>query len=155
MGSLAQSNSKESDWAQFFIKHRLEPQVKMAVDSGFTFSSSFDHIYKILDKEVPKAPPALIHGDLWSGNFMVDANDSPVLIDPAAYFGHRETDIAMTTLFGGFSSSFYDFYNSAFPLESDWQERIGLHNLYPLLVHVNLFGSGYVNQVNQVLRKFK
>ena len=155
MGSLQQSNTREFTWADFFVNHRLEPQVKMAVDAGFSFDRSFDHIFKLLKTEVPEESPSLIHGDLWSGNFMVDSSNAPVLIDPAAYYGHRESDIAMTTLFGGFSSNFYEFYNKAFPMESGWQERLPLHNLYPLLVHVNLFGSGYVNQVNQILRNFK
>ncbi|MFZ6051808.1 fructosamine kinase family protein [Halocola ammonii] len=155
MGSLRQSNTWESSWAEFFIKHRIEPQVRMAVDAGFTFSSSFDHIYNLLQTEVPEESPSLIHGDLWSGNFIVDSTNAPVLIDPATYFGHRESDIAMTTLFGGFSAAFYESYNNSFAMESGWQERLPLHNLYPLLVHVNLFGSGYVNQVNQILRNFK
>lgn len=154
MGALHQSNAPSKSWSQFFIENRLEPQLKMAVDSGFTFKSGFDKIYKVVESEVPVEKPALVHGDLWSGNFIATPDQKPVLIDPAAYFGHREVDVAMSTLFGGFHSDFYSSYNSQFPMEQGWQSRLDLHNLYPLLIHVNLFGSGYVSQVDQILRKF-
>ena len=98
--------------------------------------------------------PSLLHGDLWSGNFMVTADGLPCLIDPAVYYGHREADIAMTQLFGGFQPEFYQAYNRAWPMEKDWQKRLDIFNLYPLLVHVNLFGGGYASQVLRIIRQF-
>jgi protein-ribulosamine 3-kinase len=96
----------------------------------------------------------LLHGDLWSGNFLCGHNGDPVLIDPAVYFGHREMDIAMTKLFGGFDDTFYTAYNEERPMEGGWEERVDPCNLYPLLVHVNLFGGGYAAQVQQILKRF-
>ena len=98
--------------------------------------------------------PALIHGDLWSGNIIVNHNGMPCLIDPAVYYGHRESDIAMTRLFGGFPNLFYEAYNDEFPMNKGWEERIEIHQLYPLLVHVNLFGQSYVPQVRRIIRRF-
>jgi fructosamine-3-kinase len=92
-----------------------------------------------------------LHGDLWSGNFLVKGGDTPILIDPAIYYGNREMDIAMSKLFGGFNSDFYFAYNESYPLENGWEERIQICNLYPLLVHVNLFGGAYINQVKNIL----
>ena len=85
---------------------------------------------------------------------MVDISGAPVLVDPAVYYGSREIDIAMSKLFGGFSNQFYESYNEKFPLEKDWQSRVDIWNLYPLLVHANLFGDSYLNQVNSILKKF-
>jgi len=157
IGSLKQVNSPASDWPTFFIHQRLEPQLKMArdarrVEAGVSFR--FERLFAKLDRLFPKEPPAMLHGDLWSGNFLCDANAQPVLIDPAVYYGHREMDIAMTRLFGGFDDAFHAAYNDAWPMERGWEERIDLCNLYPLLVHVNLFGGGYVAQVEAVLRRF-
>lgn len=157
IGSLKQVNTPEADWPAFFIKHRLEPQLRMArdrrrVEAGMSFR--FERLFARLDRLFPAEPPALLHGDLWSGNFLCDAEGRPVLIDPAVYFGHREMDLAMTRLFGGFDAAFHSAYHSERPLERGWEERIDLCYLYPLLVHVNLFGGGYVQQVEAVLRRF-
>jgi len=103
---------------------------------------------------LPHEPPSLLHGDLWSGNVMAGLSEEPVLVDPAVYFGNREIEIAFTTLFGGFDSLFYEAYQESFPLEKNFEERIDLYNLYPLLVHVNLFGGGYSNSVWTILRRF-
>lgn len=157
IGSLRQTNTPASEWPAFFIHQRLEPQLKMAsdarrVESGTSFR--FERLFAKLDKLFPPEPPALLHGDLWSGNFLCDASGQPVLIDPAVYYGHREMDIAMTKLFGGFDSGFYAAYNDSWQLERGWEERMDLCNLYPLLVHVNLFGGGYAAQVEAALRRF-
>jgi fructosamine-3-kinase len=157
IGSLPQSNRQHKKWNDFFILERLEPQIKLARDSGKignSISQKFNKLFSQLEKIFPEEKPSLLHGDLWSGNYMIGSKGQPVIIDPAVYYGHREMDLAMTKLFGGFSSSFYEAYNEEFPLEEDWQKRIDICNLYPLMVHVNLFGGSYVMQVESILRKF-
>lgn len=157
IGSLFQSNTKHDRWAVFFQVERLEKQVKLARDKGrigTTFAHSFDNFYRVLPDIFPEEPPALIHGDLWGGNYMVDSIGHAVLIDPAVYYGHREMDLGMSQLFGGFSREFYDAYDRFYPLEKGWEERLDYCNLYPLMVHVNLFGGAYLNSVQSILRKF-
>jgi protein-ribulosamine 3-kinase len=157
IGSLEQSNKMHPDFFNFFISERIDPQLKMARNKG-AFNQSdmrhFDSLFKLLPEIIPVEKPALIHGDLWSGNFMVSRDGSPCLVDPAVYYGHREADIAMTQLFGGFKPEFYHAYNQAWPMEKDWQKRMEIFNLYPLLVHVNLFGGSYARQVLQIIRQF-
>jgi len=157
IGSLPQANSQCDDWVDFYIQMRLEPQIRLAHNNAradASLSRSFDRLFQRLVRLFPVEPPSLLHGDLWSGNLMCDNNQKPVLIDPAVYYGHREMDLAMTALFGGFHQDFYDAYNRAWPLEQGWEERVGLCNLYPLMVHVNLFGGSYLSQVNQILKRF-
>jgi fructosamine-3-kinase len=96
-----------------------------------------------------------LHGDLWSGNFMCDQNSKPVLIDPAVYFGHRSMDLAMTTLFAGFEKPFYESYNYHFLLPNNYNEQLDICNLYPLLIHLNLFGQSYLQPIGQTLKKFE
>jgi fructosamine-3-kinase len=153
IGSLKQSNNIHSSWASFFIEERLEPQVQMANLSP-DVEKMFNKLYTRLDEIVPAEVPALLHGDLWSGNYMTSARGEPTLIDPAVYYGHREMDIGMTKLFGGFDERFYTSYNAVFPMESGWESRMDICNLYPLMVHVNLFGGAYLSQVNAILDKF-
>ena len=100
----------------------------------------------------PPEPPALLHGDLWSGNFMVAANGLAAIYDPAVYFGHREMDIGMTKLFGGFTAPFYQAYNEIFPMEKNWMQRVPLTQLYPLLVHALLFGGGYISNCRHLIK---
>jgi len=157
IGSLPQANNPHSSWADFFIEERLKPQLGMAakrslVDKGIL--SDFQRLFSKLERLVPDEAPALLHGDLWSGNFMTNEHSQPVLIDPAAHFGHRETEIAFTRLFGGFDTEFYRSYQRRYPLVPGFEERIELHNLYPLLVHVNLFGASYLSGVLQTLKRF-
>jgi fructosamine-3-kinase len=157
IGSLPQSNNSHNNWTDFFIKKRLTPQLKMATDAGLAgreMISGMERLYTKLDEIFPKEPPSLIHGDLWSGNFMVDNRGEAALIDPAVYYGHREMDIGMSKLFGGFSGEFYHAYNEVYPLAPGWESRVEICNLYPLLVHVNLFGGGYVGSVEGILRRF-
>jgi len=147
IGSLPQQNNESSNWHEFFIRFRIQPQLSMAVDKAYLHKNDIQSFHKLFTKLphlIPAEAPCLLHGDLWSGNFLCSYKALPVLIDPAVYYGHREMDIAMTRLFGGFHPDFYYAYHEAFPLENDWEKRIDLCNLYPLLVHVNLFGGGYV-----------
>ncbi len=157
MGSLYQHNNFHDDWTEFFIEERLERQLKLARDhnkAGRSETAGFERLYRRLNELIPATKPSLIHGDLWSGNFMVNSEGRACLIDPAVYYGHPETDLAMSTLFGGFSEKFYDAYNTYHPLEKGWRDRMDIYNLYPLMVHVNLFGGGYLGSVQRILRRF-
>lgn len=153
IGKLPQINHSEKNAIDFYINQRLEPQFKMASDNGFRFDS-LDLFYSNISKEIPKEPPSLIHGDLWSGNFLVSDLDEPTLIDPAVAYASREMDLAMMKLFGGFPSELFSSYNEMFPLTENWKDRISLWQLYYLLVHLNLFGSGYFHQVHSIVKKY-
>lgn len=157
IGSLPQSNNEHQDWATFFSEERIKPQLKMAVNAGKmdpSVSNHWDRMSAKLDDLLPKTTPRLIHGDLWSGNYLYDSNGRAVLIDPAVYYGHPEMDLAFSKMFGGFSPEFYSGYESVSPLENGFEERVPIYNLYPLLVHVNLFGGHYITQAESVLGKF-
>lgn len=157
IGSLPQSNSWKKNGIDFFIEERLMPQCKQAYDKKYfdrTILKHFESLYNKLPEILPAEKPALLHGDLWNGNFLITTDGLPCLIDPSEYFGFREQDIAMTKLFGGFDNNFYNGYNSAFAMEKGWQHRIDIFNLYPLLVHVNLFGQAYIGQVNSIIKKY-
>ena len=157
IGSLPQSNRKHDKWPDFFREERLEKQVKMARDKGQIGTEivrAFERFYLKLPELFPEEPPTLIHGDLWGGNYMVGEKGEPVIIDPAVYYGHREMDLGMSQLFGGFDRMFYEAYERHYPLEKGWQQRMDYCNLYPLMVHVNLFGSGYVGSVRAIIEKF-
>jgi fructosamine-3-kinase len=157
MGAIPQSNRHHNTWPEFFAMERLEPMVHMARDNGY-FSrntvSAFERLFMRLGQIFPEEPPALIHGDLWTGNHMVDREGNACIIDPAVHYGHREMDIAMSRLFGSFAAEFYEAYHTEYPLENGWIERVDVCNLYPLLVHVNLFGEGYVGSVERIVRRF-
>ena len=130
----------------------------MAIDTRELPSSihrSFEKLFAKLNEIFPAEKPSLLHGDLWSGNFMTGTDGSVKLIDPAVYFGFREMDLAMSKLFGGFDSSFYKFYHEEFPLENGLEKRVDICNLYPLLVHVNLFGGHYANEVDAIVSRFR
>jgi protein-ribulosamine 3-kinase len=157
IGSLPQHNSPQNDWVSFFVHQRLGAQIKIAVDKKLLDNTTIDRFDKLIAKLpslLPECQPSLLHGDLWSGNVITSAEGFPCLIDPAVYFGHREIEVAFTKLFGGFPMEFYKAYDSCYPLEEKFETRIDLYNLYPLLVHANLFGGGYVSQVISVLRRF-
>jgi protein-ribulosamine 3-kinase len=157
IGSLKQINTRHQKWNDFFAAERLEPQLKMALDDrklNPAVIRKFEKLYKKLAELLPEEKPSLIHGDLWSGNYIPTENNSPCIFDPAVYYGHREMDIAMSKLFGGFSEDFYNNYNDAFPMEKNWEQRMDIYNIYPLMVHVNLFSGSYVKQVEQIINKF-
>lgn len=157
IGSLAQGNQWTENWYNFYAEQRLLPLFHKAFDSGCfnkSDSNNLDRVLLKLPEIIPSEKPALIHGDLWSGNYLIDDNGAPCLIDPAVYYGHRETELAFMQLFGGFDASLYENYHSIFPIESGFQERKDLHQLYPLLVHSVLFGGHYVQQVKGVLNKW-
>ncbi|MEP5047336.1 MAG: fructosamine kinase family protein, partial [Balneola sp.] len=157
IGKLPQRNHQRQNWADFFVSERIEPQIKVGIQTG-KFESDLIPIVDVLHKTVqdlfPNEQPALLHGDLWSGNYMFTKSGAASIYDPAVYYGHREMDIAMTRLFGGFSSDFYEGYNSEYPLSDGFEDRIELYNLYPVLVHANLFGGGYVRRANEILRQY-
>lgn len=158
IGSLAQDNTPAATWSEFYATRRLLPQVRMAMDGGRMpreWMASWERLAASLDDIVgPAEPPARLHGDLWGGNLHADAAGNPVLIDPAVYGGHREVDLAMLALFGGVSERMYDAYDEVSPLAPGWGSRVPLYQLYPLLVHVNLFGSSYLGAVERALRRY-
>jgi protein-ribulosamine 3-kinase len=157
IGSLPQDNTPAADWVDFFIQRRLEPQIRSAIDAGLIDSSTLGHfrrLYPRLPDFFPVEPPALLHGDLWSGNFLCDTAGQPVLIDPAVYFGHRHMDLALTTLFGGFEPAFYEAYNDIYPFPKNYLQQWEIANLYPLLIHLNLFGLSYKGNILHTIRRF-
>ena len=157
IGSLLQSNTSCNFWTDFFINQRLDKQLALAFDSKMLNKAvlkNFENLYRRLPDIFPEEPPALLHGDLWRGNYIPGEKGEACIIDPAVYYGHREMDLAMSKLFGGFSSAFYQGYHNSFPLENDWQNRVEICNLYPLLVHLNLFGEGYLSSIQTVIRRF-
>lgn len=157
IGRLCQKNEPKDSWPTFFSECRLRPQVGLALYNGLISSAmaeKFEPLYQKLPDLFPAESPALLHGDLWSGNVHTGPDGHAWLIDPAVYFGHREMELAFTRLFGGFDEAFYQSYQAAFPLQPGWQDRVELCNLYPLLVHVNLFGSSYLAGVERTLNRF-
>lgn len=158
IGSLEQYNRPCNTWKEFFATQRLDPQIKMAIDGSkmpLSIIKKFERFYQRIDEIMPTEQPALLHGDLWSGNVISNEKGEAVFIDPAVYYGHREAELAFTTMFGGFAQEFYQAYQSAWPLTAGFMGRLDYYNLYPLLVHVNLFGGGYLNEVLQIIKKFK
>ncbi len=156
-GRTRQINSMESDGLQFFGRHRLGYQADMALSQRLIDITERRAIERLIDKLpqlIPQQPPALIHGDLWSGNHLCGKDGMPVLIDPAAHRGFAEAEIAMTRLFGGFPAAFYHAYLEINPLQPGWEERLPIYNLYHLLNHLNLFGSGYHQQVMGVVKRY-
>lgn len=158
IGRLPQPNTPEIDWLTFYREHRLRFQMTLARKNGYLPVEREKLLTKLLDKLPDLLPvevnPSLLHGDLWGGNYAALTDGTPVIYDPAVYYGHREVEIAFTELFGGFSSRFYAAYNAAYPLEPGYQERKALYQLYPILVHLNLFGGSYGAQADQIAQKY-
>lgn len=155
IGATPQINSETDRWSDFWRNHRLGYQLALARQNGYgsVVERKGERVLADLDRffsaYIPR--PALVHGDLWSGNFAALPDGKPVLYDPAVYYGDRETDIAMTELFGGFGASFYAAYRDDYPLDEGYQTRKHLYNLYHVLNHLNLFGSGYRRQTEHLL----
>ena len=155
VGATPQHNTECDDWLEFWRTRRLGFQLQLAADNGYRgrLQSKGERLLAALPALLAghTPPAALLHGDLWSGNYGVDARGAPVIFDPALYYGDRETDLAMTELFGGFSPRFYQAYNEAYPLPAGYRLRKSLYNLYHVLNHLNLFGGGYLAQAEQML----
>jgi fructosamine-3-kinase len=159
IGSTPQLNGWEGSWVRFFREKRLAPQMALAEDRGMMTPERRQRMIKLVERlenwlDEDESHPSLLHGDLWSGNVMTTSEQEPVLVDPAVYYGNREAEIAFTELFGGFNPRFYAAYNEAWPLYPGYHDRKDLYNLYHLLNHMNLFGSGYCAQVDRVLWRY-
>lgn len=157
IGSLPQSNGRHSHWANFYREERLQPQVQMALQQNLLWpgaEAQLSRLYQRLPELCPDEPPALTHGDLWSGNFLMATDGTPVLIDPAVSYAHREMDLGMSLLFGGFAPAFYDAYERTYPTAPGFRERAGIYKLYYLLAHVNLFGRSYTAAVRDIVTRW-
>ncbi len=157
IGSTPQSNNWTVDGYEFFAQHRLGYQARLARERGLLDKKDLARVESLasrLSELVPEQPASLSHGDLWSGNATTDADGAPAIIDPATHYGWAEAELAMTTLFGAFSEAFYRAYEEVRPLDEGYQERYSIYNLYHLLNHLNLFGRGYLGQVQTILRRF-
>ena len=156
IGAGFQCNTPGNKWSEFFINRRLRPQFEKA--ASYWDADFRKCIERFLDKaerylEEPDRP-SLLHGDLWAGNYMIDTDGEPWLIDPAVYVGHREADLAMTELFGVFDRSFYDAYRESAGIDPYYSDRRDIYNLYHLLNHLNLFGGSYLYSVKSVVSRY-
>ena len=152
IGSTPQVNTWMDNWADFFAQQRIGYQLKLAKRRGGSFPDTKKVIEAVKAKLSDRQPEAcILHGDLWSGNAAIASDGSPVILDPATYYGDREADLAMTELFGGFPAAFYRGYNEVWQLDDGYQRRKSLYNLYHVLNHFNLFGGGYGNQAQRII----
>lgn len=156
IGSGTQRNTVSTGWIEFYRDSRLVPQFERASRYfGTAEEKKIDRLLAHLgDRLVEPEHPSLLHGDLWSGNVMTGPDGKAWLIDPAAYVGHAEADLAMTELFGGFPRAFYDAYQEAAPFQPGYDERRDLYHLYHLLNHLNLFGRGYFSSVKNIIDRY-
>jgi fructosamine-3-kinase len=159
IGILPQPNGWYRSWTDFYRERRLVPQIRLASERGLLPGRRSRLLHRLCDRlerwlERPDLRPSLLHGDLWNGNALADSEGVPFLIDPAAYYGDREVDLAFSEMFGGFPSRFYDAYNEAFPLAPGFSERKPLYQLYYLLVHLNLFGESYGPAVDRIAERY-
>lgn len=158
LATLLVDNRSAPGWASFYGERRLLPLVATAETRGRASGTTRRAIERLVARlpELlgPEEPPARLHGDLWAGNAMTDRDGAPVLVDPAVFGGHREIDLAMMRLFGGFSADVFDAYAEAFPLAPGHDERVALHQLLPLLAHACLFGGGYAREAESIARRY-
>jgi fructosamine-3-kinase len=155
IGSTPQINDYKYDWAMFFAQNRLQFQFDLAARNGFDLYREGDQLLGNIRAFFTdyKPQPSLLHGDLWSGNYSFTSTGEPVIFDPAVYYGDRETDLAMTELFGGFSRDFYAAYDASLPLDTGYAVRKHLYNLYHVVNHLNLFGSSYLAQAQRLMQQ--
>jgi fructosamine-3-kinase len=157
IGSLQQANTPSASWAEFYRSNRIMPLATLLFDNkSFSLKDvkAAESFCNRLPEIYPIEPPSLLHGDLWSGNFIFDTNGYAWIYDPAVYCGHREIDVAMTRLFGGFDERFYAAYDATYPLAAGSNSRLRYSQLYPMLVHAVLFGGGYISQAAGIIKKF-
>jgi fructosamine-3-kinase len=158
IGRLKQENELMDDWLEYYRNVRLMGQLKRGRASGIIRLEREKRLVTLierLDEWIPRTPKScLLHGDLWGGNWMCGPGGTPYLIDPAVLYGHHEFELAFTELFGGFSTRFYESYNTVFPLSKEYDERKELYQLYYLLVHLNMFGESYGGSVDRILRRY-
>lgn len=157
MGSLVQKNSQTANFTDFYIDNRIEPQVRLAVSEGVMdkqASKGFENFYKRLDELIPKEPASLVHGDLWRGNLLFSRDEVPYFVDPAIAFNHREVDLAMLKLFGNPSEVLFETYEDFYPTQPNRIQREKYFQLYPLLIHLNLFGQAYLRDVLAIIKPF-
>jgi len=157
LSSIPQDNQWKTDGINFMIQNRILPMVgrclmeeKISID----LYKRIENLCARLGQIIPDEAPALLHGDLWSGNLIANKTSTPIYIDPACYYGFRESELAFTHLFGGFDASFYESYLDIFPLQPGFGERVSVYHIHPLLVHVLLFGSGYIDGIERILKRF-
>lgn len=158
IGLLPQKNDYRTSFADFFWEMRILPQLEMAVKKHhYTLNQlgQFEHASKKWLDLFPNEGPVLVHGDLWAGNVFTDSNGNAGILDPAVYYSNREMEIAFTYLFGGFERSFYHAYSEVLPLSPGFDTRKKLYQLYPILVHANLFGGTYVSKALDILKEFR
>jgi fructosamine-3-kinase len=158
VAALPQANAPTADWAAFYVERRLDPLVRRATQLGLIAKDRLTQWRRLFDRMSelcgPPEPPARLHGDLWAGNALVGPNGRPVLIDPAVYGGHREVDLAMMQLFGGFSERVFAAYDEAWPRAEGHRDRVALYQLLPLLVHLVLFGAVYRARLQNALDRY-
>jgi len=158
IGLLPQENGWLDSWIAFYRDRRLMPLARLAEARGLLPKGRWESLHRLmerLDRWLPDRPAAsLLHGDLWSGNWLAGADGRPWLIDPAVYYGDRECDLAFSELFGGFPARFYAAYREAYPVDPGYEERKPIYQLYHLLVHLILFGEAYGPSVDRVLRRY-
>jgi fructosamine-3-kinase len=154
IGSTEQQNGWDTDWCRFWAQKRLGFQLRLAARNGYggALQKRGEQLLDVFPALIDHDPePSLLHGDLWGGNLGYDRRGNPVIYDPAVYYGDREADLAMTELFGGFGRDFYAAYREAWPLDAGYRQRRDLYNLYHILNHLNLFGSGYLGQAQNLI----
>jgi len=157
-GSLALANEPSEQWSEFYMNNRLLPLAKIARTRRALNERTIERIERLATMleqfGACDEPPARLHGDLWAGNRLIDNKGNSWIIDPAAHGGHREFDLAMMRLFGGYGDACFSAYHEVYPLQPNWQERIALHQLAPLIVHAIKFGGSYPSAVNNALQQF-
>ncbi len=157
LGTTSQINSWTKNGHEFFSEHRLGFQTRLARDNDLITRGEALGITKLahhLEQLVPSQPESLIHGDLWAGNAISDRDGQPAIIDPATHYGWAEAELGMTALFGGFPETFYNAYVEIRTLDIAWADRLPIYNLYHLLNHLNLFGSGYHSRIMEIVKRF-